>query len=216
MDRILGIATASVFCVSLLVGCAATHKGEAAVAARNAVCKDLDPAVFDVVFQDLSTFHEFQSRIPDARTKPRIVIHKYTRIHADDITPRTFRIESRRPGLEVPTDVVDDINLRNTSSPQLLDYTPVRSDIRVVDLRAVLVSNRMYTTLKEFQARYPDAMAFVHTWLPGYSSDGNNALVRFRVGPQGRGRQSPTATGTYLLTRQNGAWKVEWRTIDYH
>jgi len=208
-------AAAAVLLAGLTAGCASGGRQATVASLPDNVLQDLDTQVFDTVLKDLATFHEFQSRVPDDREKSQIVVHTYTRVRSEDIADRGVRSELRRKGLEAPQAVLQDLERRNTSSPQTLDYSPADPDIIVSDLREVIVQNRAYSSVKAFQDRYPDAKAFVHTWLPGYDATGMKAILRFRVGPQGRGRQSLTATGTYLLTRDQGPWEVSWRTIEY-
>jgi hypothetical protein len=58
---------------------------------------------------------------------------------------------------------------------------------------------------------YPDAKCWIDTWLPGYSQDGNEAVVKFWFGPTSHG-----ATAIYVLQRKNGKWKVMWNDYSYY
>lgn len=64
---------------------------------------------------------------------------------------------------------------------------------------------------KAIQERYPNAKADVEAWLPGYSKDCTQAVVRFWFGPTAHG-----ATATYMLIRQNKQWKIKWHEISYY
>ncbi len=52
-----------------------------------------------------------------------------------------------------------------------------------------------------FWKQYPQAKSFIRAWLPGYSSDGQTALVEFEAWPA-------TGYGAYILAKQQGRWKV--------
>lgn len=58
---------------------------------------------------------------------------------------------------------------------------------------------------------HPDACCYVGLYLPGYSSDGKYALVRFSFGPTQHG-----ADAVYLLERQTDRWTVRWSDINYY
>ncbi|MCC9642256.1 hypothetical protein LOC71_08215 [Rhodopirellula sp. JC740] len=59
---------------------------------------------------------------------------------------------------------------------------------------------------EEFEDKdYPDCKLIATFWLPGYSTDGNLAMVRFAISPTAHG-----ATATYLLRRDGESWTIEW------
>lgn len=59
--------------------------------------------------------------------------------------------------------------------------------------------------------RSKSAKCYVSTYLPGYSTDGTKAFLRFGFGPTPHG-----AAGTMLLKKLNGKWSVEWRDFAYY
>lgn len=46
---------------------------------------------------------------------------------------------------------------------------------------------------------------------PGYSAHGGRAVMRFGFGPTPHG-----ATGTVLLRKRDGVWRVEWRSFSFY
>lgn len=55
---------------------------------------------------------------------------------------------------------------------------------------------------------HPDALCWIEHYLPGYSSDGNEAVVRSLIGPTAHG-----ATITASLVKSNNKWVVKWFRI---
>jgi hypothetical protein len=97
--------------------------------------------------------------------------------------------------------MLENLRQRNSESQALAWQPPSSLGVVVVDL----------STLKseyDFLEKFPDTRCHVRLWLPGYSPDGQRALVRFSWGPSPHG-----ATATYLLSRTDGSWHVRWRHV---
>ncbi|MCC7230968.1 MAG: ankyrin repeat domain-containing protein [Fimbriimonadaceae bacterium] len=62
-----------------------------------------------------------------------------------------------------------------------------------------------------FDFEKSDARGYASVYLPGYSSDGSRAVLRFWFGPTPHG-----AAGTYLLEKKNGRWRVVWRDFAHY
>ena len=62
-----------------------------------------------------------------------------------------------------------------------------------------------------FDFEKSDARGYASIYLPGYSSDGARAVLRFWFGPTPHG-----AAGTYLLEKKNGKWRVVWRDFAHY
>jgi hypothetical protein len=86
-------------------------------------------------------------------------------------------------------------------------YTNLTFHSRIVmtDLSNVS-SNRQ--SFRGLQDAYPNARGFVRAYLPGYSKDGNQALVRAAVAPSVHG-----AMITALLEKSGEKWIVKWYHI---
>ncbi len=107
----------------------------------------------------------------------------------------------------VPPDIIADLQRRNPGeSLSLANLKPRNANIVVEDLSDKKESELEY----EFNEKYPDARGYVKAWLPGFSKDGNTAVVRVRFGPSAHG-----ATATYMLIKQDGRWRVKWRRTAY-
>ena len=100
--------------------------------------------------------------------------------------------------------LIEALGARNPRAIRL-DRVAFSKDFRVTDV----------TKLRDrFGLLYklpPDAEAFVHLWLPGYSRDGRQAALRFYFGPTAHG-----ATATYLLALEKGEWKVQERAFAFY
>ena len=110
-------------------------------------------------------------------------------------------------GQVIPQELGDELQRRNKVGVSLKDFTPDSPAVLVSDL-ADLPDGIAFS--KAFETRFPNAKAYVETWLPAYSKDGTTALVRFWFGPTPHG-----AAGTYMLLKEDGQWKVQWRSLAY-
>jgi hypothetical protein len=105
----------------------------------------------------------------------------------------------------VPADIREDLRRRNPKEPvSMRGFKPSSSTILVRDLRGL-------TGYGEFERKYPDSAGYVEAWLPGYSKDGQTAILRASFGPTPHG-----ATTTYMLAWKNGRWTVVWRKVAYY
>jgi hypothetical protein len=80
-------------------------------------------------------------------------------------------------------------------------YKPFGTEVLVAEHTADELRKAHYDDW--FWKQYPKAKGFVWAWLPGYTADGNTALVEFVVGP------APESLGIYVLTKQRGMWRVK-------
>lgn len=62
-----------------------------------------------------------------------------------------------------------------------------------------------------FAKIFPKARGWVEAYLPGYSNDGNIAVVRAMVGPWAH-----AASLTALLEKRDNRWVVKWYKISYY
>ncbi len=81
----------------------------------------------------------------------------------------------------------------------LVDFNPANRDIIVRDLSDV--------SDYEFQKDYPTAWGYVSASPPGYSKDGQTAVVLFDGGPFG----GHGLGWVYLLVKNRNRWEVQWR-----
>ena len=110
-------------------------------------------------------------------------------------------------GQVISQDLGDELRRRNEVGVPLEGFTPDDPSILVRDLSALPDG----TDFSEaFGKKFPNAKAWVEAWLPAYSKDGTTALVRFWFGPTPHG-----AAGTYMLIKEDGRWKVLWRSLAF-
>lgn len=62
----------------------------------------------------------------------------------------------------------------------------------------------------EFASKYPNGRGWVQLWLPGYSADGNRAIVTGRKGPAPHGAALVAA-----LEKKEETWTITWIKITY-
>jgi hypothetical protein len=97
--------------------------------------------------------------------------------------------------------MLEQLRERNAASQPISWQPPSPLGVVVMDLSTL---RSEYDFLESFS----DTRCHMRLWLPGYSPDGQHALVRFSWGPTSHG-----ATATYLLDRTDGSWHVRWKHV---
>ena len=143
-------------------------------------------------------------------TRYELILHVQSRMPTLILSTKQIRSEARRSQLKVAKKVCDDLVERNAESVSLAEFRPRNRNVVVRDLSGVDVTRR-YLAFKKFKTKFPNARGFVQTWMPGYSQDGNTAIVRFRCGPPRDQQNSAGQVGTYLFTRNGDQWEIQWR-----
>jgi hypothetical protein len=106
-------------------------------------------------------------------------------------------------------ELLRDLNARNVG------FVSLRA--RVLGKRTVLEDLSQLRDKSQFEycaairEKHRNAQACVFLWLPGYSRDKSQAVVRFTFGPTPHG-----ATATYLLQKEEGKWKIRNFRIAYY
>jgi hypothetical protein len=161
-----------------------------------------DHLVLETVLTDLLTYEEFD---PLGAGESHIVLDVKTA--ADSFYLSQNQIASELRGERRVSDSLGPaLSNRNTGSVSLAQFKPANPSILVHD-----VSNEEKQFTQAFWKAYPQAKGFVTAWLPVYSKDGKAAVLRFWFGPTAH-----SATGTYLLVKEQGKWKVAWRSLAYY
>jgi hypothetical protein len=106
---------------------------------------------------------------------------------------------------QVAPEILQNMNDRNPSGVEFLltGYKPEDPTIVVRDLAADPDTSNFLTAY--------DLPSWVKVKLPGYSSDGGTAVLKFGFGPTPHG-----AGGVYLLRKLNGRWEVLDKEIYYY
>jgi len=116
-----------------------------------------------------------------------------------------WRPDDIGPGHSVPEDIQRDIVRRNGKQPA--SFTGWRVDSRIIVATIPRSTGRSPPGL--FQQAYPNGLAWVQAWLPGYARDGTRAVVRAWVGPRPGGAQL-----TAYLEKDGEVWSVKWHYLD--
>jgi len=172
---------------------------------------DDDYQVLEMVLLDLIDFKEFTPLVDDGK-KTDIVLSEKTAGSTGTMGSSGFlsddqlRGEShdKKPYL-IPADIRADLRRRNPKEPvSLRGFKPSRTKILLRDLSGL-------KRFGEFERKHPDARGYVEAWLPGYSKDGQTAVLRAWFGPTSHG-----ATATYMLANKKGRWAIVWRKVAYY
>jgi len=112
----------------------------------------------------------------------------------------------------LPTDVEEDLRRRNCV-PDGHDCV-ASSFIDLKFAQGIVVTNlpdvhgvHSYSAFEKVQ---PKARGWVEAYLPGYSKDGSQAVVRGFVGPF-----THSVVVTALLEKRNDKWVVKWHQVVY-
>jgi hypothetical protein len=111
------------------------------------------------------------------------------------------------PGHAIPNDVQTDATRRNGDLPA--SFSGLKFDAPITLAELPRSTGRGKGDPQWFQHAWPNGRAWVHAWLPGYSTDGAWAVVRGWVGPSAHG-----ALLTAFLAKQGGKWSVDWYYFD--
>lgn len=162
--------------------------------------RDDDYKILDLVLLDLLDFKDFNEAVYLKGTN--IILSDRTRgflrfLESDHSDAQSHSKKS----YFIPADVRADLWQRNPEEPvPLRGFEPSSSKILMRDV----------TGLKqlEFFSKYRDSKGYVDVWLPGYSKDGQTAVLRAWFGPTPHG-----ASATYMLAKKKGKWTIVWRRV---
>ncbi len=162
-----------------------------------------DHDLFDILLTDLIENPEFSTAtLGDGLKKTEIVLGLIT---MRGYTRGDRNLDSWAREQEVEPDVVSDLIDRNPEGRRcsLALYRPSNPNILVRDIDQIDYGI-------DFRAPFPKGRGYVKTHLPGYSRDGQTALIRFWFGPTAHGAQ-----GYYLLKKARGRWEIVGRSFWY-
>ena len=161
-----------------------------------------DTAIFDVVLSDLIGNEDLGDASRRGKTSQIVVSDKTS---PGGTLANLLSNNSANPAWKVPLEVRADLKGRNRkgTSWSLALYQPATPNILVRDLARIQRGN-------EFWDGFPYARCYVYPGLPGYSSDGQRALLPFMVGPAPHG----LLRCYYLLTKVDRRWEIVWRFIE--
>jgi len=133
-----------------------------------------------------------------------IVLGDWSPPGTGSISPEQVRAEAW-PERNVPDDLIEALVLRNqvpgTYDCRRASWSSLKFDDRI--LVADLAPVMQLDDFRPFRDRFSEARGWAIAWLPGYSSDGQRAIVRASIGPSAHG-----ASVTALVELRGVAWVV--------
>lgn len=179
--------------------------------AHRKVASDVDRQVLQALLLALAEDKEFPA--PEDASKPIMVLH-FRNPELSEPLVNAAQVSSDTGGKVLPHDAWNDLVRRNVvrRDPKTREvyYEGLPFDPKIAVGNAFPEPPPPLQG-KTFQEENPDARGFVAAWLPGYSADGNTAVVRARVGPVKR-----LANLTAILRKQGDRWAVVWRKISVY
>lgn len=192
--------------LGVVLGC--TSPREPVSASPPGVADERDKQVLETALLHLLTADNFDLTRVEKRDA-LIVLCALTPEKTGMIQPAQIR-EDVGERHTIPDDIQQDLLRRNeqpgTHNAHVASFAGMKFDQRVV------VADEL-ERLKEmefdaFEKSYPRARGYADAYLPGYSQDGSQAVVRAWVGPSPHG-----AVVTVLLEKSGGTWRVKWYDI---
>ena len=142
--------------------------------------------------------------------KERLVVHHETVGKTRMLGDRQLDSDVRKTGQATPPDVAESLRKRNGAAAPLAGLRLTDRRLSIANLDDVYNASR-FDRDELFRQQFPDAFAEAHAWLPGFSHDGNESVVRFWFGPTPHG-----ATATFYLRRHPDGWKIKWYSIAHY
>ena len=167
-----------------------------------------DKAVFSAVFTHFAK-QEVSGNASGEKAKKVIVINSKTKGPSGFLSEDQLNGEFYQETWTLPVEMRSQLRDRNSQSVSVTQL--VHGENLVVDDLSKLPKDDIYAYSDAFDKKYPDAIRYISLWLPAYSQDGTQALVRFSFGPTAHG-----ATATYLLVKENGNWIVKHHMMAYY
>jgi hypothetical protein len=171
--------------------------------ARSAKETARDNEVLDVVLSDMADNVDFRPIVSVATELRKIIVDDATYGGASRRFLETTAI-TLTP--DVRSQLRDDILRRNQPGQRIstASFQPKSPSVVVLALNARDVDI-------DFTDRFPDARGYVRPFLPGFTADGQTAVFACYFGPSPHG-----AVGVYILTRENGSWKVKQKHLGHY
>lgn len=144
-----------------------------------------------------------------------IVLHAYTPEKTGFLQSGQIRGEIDKR--ELPTGAESDMRRRNTpANAKANSYEAVKASYTNLTFSAPIVVSDLTDIWKGrwsdtlFKKAHPQARGWLKAYLPGYSKDGSQAMIRASVGPT-----EHSAMLTAVLEKSGDKWVVVWHYIAY-
>jgi hypothetical protein len=178
-----------------------------------------DFKILDVVLLDLLDYEDFNT--PSRRKAAiQIILDPMTvgGFSQNDEHQLKVEVDFYHKVQAISEEIAEDLKRRNPEKPiSLAGYkspSPMIVVEKLIPEKIFDSSTGEYLTEEASQeyrfrmAGSPRGCGYLIAWLPGYSKDGNTAVLRAHCGPWPHG-----ATLTYKLARKDGRWTVVWRFV---
>lgn len=165
-----------------------------------------DLLVIECAIVDMATYSGKEFELSYFSKSTKMILLDTTAGVVNEYTENQMNAElDERKANDIDLSMRKDLLRRNTTTTSLAksDFTNPRVKLRPQDSVA--------GGFARFDFEKSDARGYASVYLPGYSSDGSRAVLRFWFGPTPHG-----AAGTYLLERKNGKWRVVWRDFAHY
>jgi hypothetical protein len=147
----------------------------------------------------------------------QILLHYRTPGKTGSLT--TDQIQSDLRTNSLPVDAEDNLRKRNGLNVEKPgDYETVAALFGNVKFSPAIVVTNLHNWRIEpqilksgFNKTFPNDRGWLEAYLPGYSNDGNQAVVRATIGPWVHG-----ASLTALMEKREIGWIVKWYKIAYY
>lgn len=140
-----------------------------------------------------------------------ILLHTRTPEKTGFLTPAQIQSDIGKHTL--PGDAENDLRKQNTSARAKRDsYEGIEAFYTNCTFAAGIVVTNLTGMRQErffdFEKEYPHARGWVESYLPGYTDDGSQSVVRAMVGPWAH-----AASLTAVLKKSGTKWVVKWYHI---
>lgn len=167
--------------------------------------RDDDAAVLEAALVDLATYKGDDFELSWGQKNKNIVLFDETIGRANEYTESQMNSElDERKANDVSLEMRRDFISRNSKPVSL-------KTLKLGDARILIKPENEIPLRWGVDFDKIKAIGWVRVHLPGYSSKGDRAFLRFGFGPTPHG-----ASGTFFLEKKAGKWVVRWRDFAHY
>lgn len=173
-----------------------------------------DIAILAAVSEHVLTEREFVWRKAQFGITSQVLVDSNSARISGFLSAHQIRSEFRsEPKMAFPDLLFASLLERNQESRRWEEFVPPDSRILMVNLAEFETRenrNSNFSNRSRLEDRFPRMAVWIQAWRPGYSDNGQQAVLRFHIGP------SPHASiGTYILEKVSGHWYVRTWKFSY-
>ena len=184
--------------------------------AASASATDTDYQLIEIVALDLLRNKEFVKNfgpVPKGQKIPRRLWISSTTLPFLKIilegtnADYTYFRDQRGPqdAFDIPDEIHDNLVQHNQIPVSIANFKPKSHSVMI----GSPVKQGTVITNLGFKYAYLNTGSLA-SWLPGFSKDGRQALLRFVAGPTAHGMD-----GAYMFTKREDGWRIKWRYVRY-